>query len=174
MVRGIGDSMSDKLVVFYSWGGNTKAVAEYISERVHADVLELTVAGSYPAEYNACVNKVGRDGRRYEPELACPIPDLKKYNVLFAGSPCWWGTIANPLRTFLRGAELEGKTIAPFMTHGTSGLHVQDINILCPGSKILKGLGIFNKYQVSTRENKISNMGDYRHQVDDWLSELGY
>lgn len=72
MVRGIGDSMPDKLVVFYSWGGNTKAVAEYISERVHADVLELTVAGSYPTEYNTCVNKVGRDGRRYEPELNWP------------------------------------------------------------------------------------------------------
>ena len=28
--------MSDKLVVFYSWGDNTKAVAEYISEKFNA------------------------------------------------------------------------------------------------------------------------------------------
>ena len=35
--------MSDKLVVFYSWGDNTKAVAEYISEKTGADIFELKV-----------------------------------------------------------------------------------------------------------------------------------
>lgn len=28
-----------KLVVYYSWGNNTKAVAEYISQRLDADLL---------------------------------------------------------------------------------------------------------------------------------------
>ena len=35
--------MSDRLVVFYSWGDNTKAVAKYISEITGADILELKV-----------------------------------------------------------------------------------------------------------------------------------
>ena len=37
--------MSDRLVVFYSWGDNTKAVAEYISEITGAD-MTLFVYGS--------------------------------------------------------------------------------------------------------------------------------
>lgn len=48
----IGGIMSDKLVVFYSWGDNTKAVAEYISEKTGADILELKVRNEYPSEYN--------------------------------------------------------------------------------------------------------------------------
>lgn len=59
----IGGIMSDRLVVFYSWGDNTKAVAEYISEITGADILELKVRDEYPSEYNACVTKVGRDGK---------------------------------------------------------------------------------------------------------------
>ena len=100
--------------------------------------------------------------------------DVKKYKVIFAGSPCWWGTIANPLRTFLHSYDFAGKVIAPFMTHGTSGLHVQDIKSLCPGSKVLNGIGIYNKYQVDTSVNTVSNMGDYKAQVGLWLKNMDY
>lgn len=58
------------------------------------------------------------------------------------------------------------------MTHGTSGLHVQDIKSLCPESKVPEGLGIYNKYQVSTTVNSASNMGDYKLQVDAWLRKI--
>lgn len=164
--------MSSMLVVFYSWGENTKAVAEYIRERIGADMVELKVQDEYPTDYNACVSKVGKDGRSYEPRLASLIPDLKQYRVLFVGSPCWWGTIANPLRTFLQESDLSGKKLAPFMTHGTSGLHVQDVGRICPKAKITKALGIYNKYQVSTKVNSISNIGDYNTLVDRWLEEI--
>lgn len=107
-----------KLVVYYSWGNNTKAVAEYISQRLDADLLELKPKEAYPTDYNACVSKVGRDGKNFEPELSTAIPDLSSYDTIFAGSPCWWGTIANPLRTFLHQNDFSGKTIVPFMTHG--------------------------------------------------------
>ncbi len=58
------------------------------------------------------------------------------------------------------------------MTHGTSGLHVQDIKSLCSESKVLEGLGIYNKYQVSTTVNSVSNMGDYETQVDLWIGKI--
>ena len=144
-----------KLVVYYSWGNNTKAVAEYISQRLDADLLELKPKEAYPTDYNACVSKVGRDGKNFEPELSTAIPDLSSYDTIFAGSPCWWGTIANPLRTFLHQNDFSGKTIVPFMTHGTSGLHVQDVEKLCPGAKIRKGHGIFNTYQVTTKKIRL-------------------
>ena len=168
----VGGSMSDKLVVFYSWGDNTKAVAEYISEKTGADIFELKVKDAYPSDYDACVNKVGRDGKQYEPVLVNESIDIKNNKMIFAGSPCWWGTIANPLRTFLHSYDFAGKIIAPFMTHGTSGLHVQDIKKLCPEARVQSGLGIYNKYQVSTSINSVSNMGDYKSQVDVWLGKI--
>ena len=61
--------MRNTLVVYYSWGNNTKAVAEYLSQRLGADLLELKPKEAYPTDYDACVRKVGRDGATYEPEL---------------------------------------------------------------------------------------------------------
>lgn len=160
------------LVVYYSWGENTRAVGEYIAKKLGADSLELKTKVPYPSDYNACVSQVGRDGRKYEPELGTIIPDLSRYDTIYVGAPCWWGTIANPLRTFLHENDLSGKTVVPFMTHGTSGLHVQDVKKLCPNSTVLPGLGIYNCYQVTTHRNTTANMGNYKEQVDRWLSGL--
>ena len=76
------------------------------------------------------------------------------------------------MRTFLHQSNLTGKTIVPFMTHGTSGLHIADIKGLCPDSKILEGLGIYNCYQVSTTVYKPENMGDFHPLVDAWLQRI--
>lgn len=160
------------LVVSYSWGDNTKAVGEYIAEKLGADNLELKTEVPYPSDYNACVSRVGRDGRKHEPELAVAVPDLSKYDTVFVGAPCWWVTIANPLRTFLHQNDFSGKTVIPFMTHGTSGLHVQDVKKLCLDSKVLSGLGIYNCYQVTTHTNTVANMGNYKEQVNRWLDSL--
>ena len=164
--------MLKDLVVFYSWGGNTKVVAEYIGQKTGAELLELKVKVPYPRDYRACVNQAGKEGKAYEPELAVSVPDLRGYGRIYVGSPCWWGTIANPVRTFLHQNNLTVKTIAPFMTHGTSGLHIADIKGLCPDSKILEGLGIYNCYQVSTTVDKPENMGDFHPLVDAWLQRI--
>ena len=162
----------NRLVAYYSWGGNTKAAAEYIADKAGAELLELNVKKPYSADDYACFSQVGRDGKNCEPELSTRIPDLAPYDVIFVGSPCWWGTIANPLRTFLHQNDLAGKRVVPFMTHGTSGLHVQDVKKLCPDSKVLPGCGILNQYQVSTKVNTPANMGDYKAEIDRWLKEL--
>lgn len=86
----------------------------------------------------------------------------------------WWGTIANPVRTFLHQNDFSGKTVVPFMTHGTSGLHVQDVTKLCPGAKVLNGHGIFNSYQVSTKKNAPENMENYQADIDRWLGKIGF
>ena len=166
--------MSTSLIVFYSWGGNTKAVAEYLRSKTGADILELQVKKTYPRDYRACVNQVGKEGKAYEPELINTIPDLSVYDRIFVGSPCWWGTIANPVRTFLHQNDFAGKIIIPFMTHGTSGLHVADIEKLCPDSKIADGLGIYNCYQVSTTTDTPENMGNFMQHVDEWLKKINF
>lgn len=160
------------LVVYYSWGNNTKAVGEYIAEKLKADSLKLKTKKPYPTDYNDCVSRVGKDGKNYEPELSTAIPDLSEYDTVFVGAPCWWGTIANPLRTFLHQNDFSGKKVIPFMTHGTSGLHVQDVKKLCPHSEVMPGLGIYNCYQVTTHTNTVANMGNYKEQVDRWLNNL--
>ncbi|MDO4554092.1 MAG: flavodoxin [Lachnospiraceae bacterium] len=161
------------LVVFYSWGENTKAVAEYIAKKTDADIVELKVKDEYPMDYQECIRRVRSEGRTYEAELRNEMPDLTNYQTIFVGSPCWWGTIASAMRTFLKENEFKGKTVAPFMTHGTSGLCIQELKSLCSGADITEGLSIFNEYQVSTTKNDVKNMGNYEVQTDKWLKRIG-
>ncbi len=160
------------LVVYYSWGGNTKAVGDYIAKKVGADVCQVKTVRAYPSDYDACVKEVGRQGKDFESELE-PIPvDVDNYDVIFVGTPCWWGTISNPLRTFLHQHSFAGKTVIPFMTNGTSGKKLQDVRKLCIGAMVLDGLSIYNRYQVETETNTPDNMGDWKGLVDKWLKEL--
>lgn len=169
------ESMEGKkmLVAYYSWEGNTKAVAEYIAQKTGADIYEIKTSQVYPSDWNECVRTVGKLGKNHEPELIGQMPDVGQYDAVFIGTPCWWGTIANPMRTFLHRVDLTGKTVTPFMTHGTSGRKLQEIPKLCPNSTVLDGLGIYNRYQVETKENSVSNLGDYKAQVDKWLKSIG-
>lgn len=70
--------------------------------------------------------------------------DIDAYDVVFVGSPCWWGTVAPPVATFLAAYDWSGKTVAPFMTHGGSrmGRSEDDIEKLCPGATLLGGLPV--------------------------------
>lgn len=160
------------LVAYYSWGGNTKAVGDYIAQKLDVDVLQIEPAQAYPADYDACVREVGRQGKDYEPELKPTQTNVNDYDIIFVGTPCWWGTIANPLRTFLHRNLFEGKTVIPFMTNGTSGKRLQEVKKLCTGAAVLDGLSIYNRYQVETKVNTPDNMGDWKAEVDEWLKTV--
>ncbi|MDR1583643.1 MAG: flavodoxin [Prevotellaceae bacterium] len=150
------------LVAYYSWGGNTREVANYIKELTGADIFEIIPKQAYPTDYDEAVEYAGKEIKQnYEPELEVQINNLQDYDIIFVGSPCWWSTIAPPVRTFLHQNDFSGKTIVPFMTHGTSGLTVQDMKILCPNSTVFNGLGIFYK-----------SMETYKSKVEKWLKEL--
>lgn len=160
------------LVAYYSWGGNTKAVGDYIAQKTGADVCRIEPVKAYPTDYEACVNEVNRHGSTYKPELKPIQANVAEYDVIFVGAPCWWGTIANPLRTFLHRNSFKGKTVIPFMTNGTSGKRLQDVKKLCTGATVLDGLSIYNRYQVETKVNTPDNMGDWKTAVDEWLKTV--
>lgn len=160
------------LVAYYSWGGNTKAVGEYIAQRLGADVCQIETVNAYPTDYDACVEEVGKQGKFYEPELKPAQINIADYDVVFVGTPCWWGTISNPLRSFLHQHSFKGKTVIPFMTNGTSGNRLQNVKELCAGAIVLDGLSIYNRYQVETKTNTPDNMGNWKEAVDNWLEKM--
>lgn len=160
------------LIAYYSWGGNTKAVGDYIAQKLDADVHQIQVVKAYPTDYDACVKEVGKHGKEYEPELEPIQIDIADYDVIFVGTPCWWGNISNPLRSFLHQYSFKGKTIIPFMTNGTSGKKLQDVKKLCAGATVLNGLSIYNRYQVETKVNTPDNMGDWKGIAEKWLETV--
>lgn len=145
------------LVVYYSITGNTKAVAEEIKNATGGDIFELQTIQTYPSSYKEQTEQAKKeiqDG--YKPDLKNDI-DTNQYDVIFIGSPCWWGTYAPAVSTFLANHNLAGKTIVPFMTHGGSGLgrSVSDMKKAAQKSNVLNGLAIRGgSAQNSEREVK--------------------
>ena len=147
---------SKVLVVYYSWSGNTKIAAEEIAKAAGAKLFAIRPKKAYPKEYRACIKQAKAEcGSGATPDLAAWPDDLSRYDVIFVGSPNWWGTMAPPVRTFLRSPALVGKIVIPFFTHGGGGMQncENDVRKVCVKSKVLAG-DTFYGTTVSMKKSK--------------------
>jgi flavodoxin len=153
-----GTGKTKVLIIYYSRSGNTREIANQIHERVGGDIIELQTVEPYPDEYDAVTKQAKQElNSGYKPALKTKVESVGSYDVIFVGSPNWWGTIAAPVKTFLSEYDLSGKTIVPFITHGGSGLgrSVTDISKLCPKSSVLDGLAVWGR-DAKTAQNQVS------------------
>lgn len=149
--------MNKTLVVYYSHSGNTKKLAGKIAELNGADLLELVPEQAYPQDYNTVVEQAKREIRAgFYPKLKNKLTELAQYNVILAGTPNWWSTMAPPVGTFLKDCNLTGKKVAVFATHGGGGFgHIErDFKALCQGADVLTGYSV---YGASFRESDVKN-----------------
>jgi flavodoxin len=153
------------LIVYYSRSGNTREIANQIHRSAGGDIFEIQVVKPYPEDYEE-VKKIAMQEQQsgVKPALKAKLTNFGSYDVIFAGTPIWWGTIAAPVKSFLSEYDFSGKTIVPFTTHGGSGLgrSVADISKLCPKATILDGLAVSGR-NAKTAQNDVSA----------WVQKLG-
>lgn len=131
--------MSNSIIIFYTWSGHTKRLAEIIANLTGADLLEVEPVTTYTQNYNMVVNQAREEIKKgYLPEIKTVECDLSQYEVVYIGTPIWWGTMAPPLATFLNRQDFSGKTIMPFSTHGGGGKghSDRDIEKMCAGAYV--------------------------------------
>ena len=146
------------LITYYSRTGNTREIANQIHERVGSEIIELQTVKSYPEDYEAVKKQAMQElNSGFKPELKTKVKEIGSYDVIFVGTPIWWGTIAAPVKSFLSQYDLSGKTIVPFCTHAGSrqGRSVTDISKLCPKSTILEGIAVWGR-DAKTAQNEVS------------------
>jgi flavodoxin len=152
------------LVVYYSWGGNTKIVAQQIQSFIGADIFEIKPVKPYPENFTKCTEQAKQEiNNGYKPELSGKVENFAQYDIIFVGSPNWWSTIAPPVVTFLTSYNFSGKTVIPFCTHGggRQANLFKDIAKLCPNATMKKGIAID---ETSARHAK--------SDIKEWLQEL--
>ena len=118
-------SLKDKkvLVVYFSWSGNTKAVAEAIHKQVGGDLQAIVPETPYSETYAITVAKAKQEQlTNARPQVKTKIQDIASYDLIFLGYPNWWGSLPMPVVTFLGNHKLQGKIVAPFFTHGGGGV----------------------------------------------------
>jgi len=153
-----GNDRKKVLIVYYSRTGNTREIANHIHERAGGDMTELQAAEPYPDDYEAVKQRAMQElNSDIKPALKTKVENIRSYDVIFVGSPIWWGTIAAPVKTFLSEYDLSGKTIMPFITHAGSGLgqSVTDISNLCPKSDISDSIAVWGR-DAKTAQNQIA------------------
>lgn len=131
------------LIVYLSRTNNTRAVAEFIREKVGGTLVALELEKPYPENYEAAVQQVAKENETgYLPPLKTKIEGIETYDVVFLGFPTWGMQLPPPMTSFLDQYSLKGKTVVPFNTNGGygEGSSFQTVRKLCPESTVLEGL----------------------------------
>lgn len=148
------------LIVYYSYSGITKRLAEDIALITDGELRELKPQKPYSFSYNTAVKEA-----RYEienkhcPPLTEGAEPVGEAEVIFIGSPNWLKTFAPPVLTFLKTVDLSGKIIIPFCTHGGGGFGrmMEDYKNECNNSIIKEGLALKGDYSFDELQNWLNN-----------------
>ena len=108
-----------KLVIFYSFEGNTKFISENIADEIGADILELKPVKEITRNKVLKFVAGGRQATmKIEPEIEIFDINPQDYDLIFIGTPVWAWTFAPALRTFFSKTKIENKKIGLFCCHG--------------------------------------------------------
>ena len=165
------------LVVFFSHAGdnysvgnikvgNTKIVADYISEITGADQFEIVTHKYDGMAYKPLCDLAKEEQKNGElPPFEDTVENIDQYDTVFIGGPVWWGTYPQVMFTFFSKYDLNGKTIIPLTTHEGSGLGscVKDVKKAYPNATVT---GEFSIYGHDVREGK--------NRVEKWLKKIGF
>ena len=154
------------LVVYFSHTGNTENVANFIHEAVGGDIVKLEPVNAYTDDYDTLLDVAQEEQRNdARPEIATQIDNIDEYDTIFVGYPNWWGDMPMIIYSFLDQYDLSGKTIAPFVTSGGSGLSgtPRTIQNEEPNATVTEGLSV-----------RDSNSENSQSDVNEWLSEIGF
>ncbi len=169
------DTMSKSIVIFFSHAGdnysvgnievgNTKIVADYITEIKGADQFEIVTHKYDGMAYMPLIELAKEEVNKGElPPYEGTAPDLSQYDTVFIGGPVWWGTYPQVMFTLFKDINLDGKTVIPFTTHEGSGLAscASDVKKAFPKAKVT---GEFSIYGHEVRTGKA--------KVEKWLKGL--
>jgi len=125
--------------------GNNEVIVEKIKALLpEADIFRLETVKEYAVDYYECTQEAKEElNAKARPALKADI-DISKYDTIYLGWPCWWGTYPMCVATFLEAHDWTGKTVIPFTTHEGSGFGsgLRDLKAAIPSATVKKGLSI--------------------------------
>lgn len=153
------------LIAYFSWGGNTRGIAEEIQSQTGTDLFEITLVNPYSSDYNTVLDEAQWDqNEQARPKLASHVENMDDYDTIILGYPNWWASIPMPIASFLEEYDFSGKTIIPFCSHGGGrfGQSLTAIAKLAPDAQMGEGLSVH-----------YSGGNSLPGDVAEWLEENG-
>ena len=145
--------------------GNTQFIAQAIQQEVGGDLHSIVVEEPYSSDYDECLDRAADEkADNARPALASHVDNMEDYDIVFLGFPNWWYTLPMPVLTFVEEYDWSGKTVVPFVTHGTGGLSstIQDLTAALPEDvTILEPIGVYRP-----------DVDDSQPAVQEWIENL--
>lgn len=110
--------MKKTLVIYYSFEGSTKKLAETISSELNADIMEIKPVNERQGKGFSKYFWGGSEvvmGKK--PELLPHEKNIDDYDLIIVGSPIWAGNYSPPIKTILEGDYIRNKEVVYFYTH---------------------------------------------------------
>lgn len=163
-------------IVYFSQSkvGNTATIAKWIKKHTGGDLVAIEPVEAYPDAYGDTLKAAQKDMRNGGARAIKPVAALDGYDVVFVGSPIWYGTYAPPVAEFFKTHNFAGKIVSPFCTHGGGGegRFFVDVRRACPNAIVKDGLTIRGSNQI---ERRLGTGVASHHTEDDvvlWLNEI--
>ena len=145
--------------------GNAEVLAKMAQQATGGDLFLIQTEKTYPSDYRKTTDEAkveqNNDAR---PALSSHVENMEKYDTVILIYPNWWGTLPQPLFSFLEEYDFTGKTILPLCTHEGSrmGSSESDIRSLCPNAALLDGLAV-----------RGSSVSSAQSDVEEWIENAG-
>ena len=161
--------MKKMLVVYYSWSnGNTKRIAEQLTNGTGADIARIETAEPYSGSHEDVVEQGKREVEAgFMPRINPLSVNLADYDVIAIGTPTWWYTMAPAVLTFLTTNDFTGKTVIPFMTNGGWPGHViKDMKENC------KGAVFAHEMQIQFDSKGKDHLETSEEVITEWIGQI--
>lgn len=157
--------MSKTLVLYYSATGTTKKMAEYLAQKLDADIHEVQAAQPYTStdlNWHDASTRATVEQHQHDSRVAIKddLPDLADYDNVVIGHPIWWGIPPRLIASLIDHLDLNGKTVALFATSGGSNYDRSQSFV----ERTVKE----NGYSVKVNQGAILNSTS---QADAWLAQ---
>lgn len=160
--------MKDTLVIYYSFSGNSKKVAEYVKSKLEADSLELEPATPFSNDYDQVVNEWQNNDIKRDVEIKPININLANYSKIVLITGTWWYGITPVMKKFLKENDLSGKDVIVAASNaGWIGHCFKDYEALVKGN--IKGkLDLL----FSANEGERDKMLTTNAEIDKWIEQL--
>ena len=156
------------IIIYFSRTGNTETFANYIKEiNENISNYKIEPTSPYPIDYNETLDIVRAEiDSSARPEINNILNNVNDYDVILLGYPIWYSHIPNIVITQLEKLDLNGKTIYPFNTHGSSGTgsSINDIKSYAKNAIVKDGFPI--------SMNEINDKTSSMNKIKNWLEQI--
>jgi flavodoxin len=152
-------------VIYYSFEGNTRMVAQAIAAQTGGDLVELQPQKEVTHGFMKYFWGGKQAVMKEKPALLPLERNPEEYDLIFLGTPVWAFTYAPPLHTFLAEHSLQNKQIALFSCAGGSfGKVFVNLRAKLTGNRILGELALIEPLR--------RDQATIRQQAQKWAEEM--